>query len=163
MSEQTSNAVAIGDLFDKDTLTAIQTMEQAVNLAKLEHLPEEVAADYGTGFHVVDKATLLGISLFIIQWRFSMGERGPMVSAEAVTKHNEKVVIVDGSTGIRDQLIEVTRKRQEREYARPQAGLMVPNGLTVSHYWTNGDKTLKVKPDGAGAEWTEGKTYYLAQ
>lgn len=160
-------------IFDDSQLAAIDSFEAAVALANayaesVGGVVVESASDYGTGFKVVeDKASLVGVDLLILQWNFHEGDYGtdPFVAAEAVTKNGDKVVIVDGGTGIRAQLQQVTATRVAKNAPNAQALLKVEGGLTRSDYWRNtdtGDKANRV-PDGAKkGEWEPATTYYLS-
>jgi hypothetical protein len=151
-------------VLDDATLTKIQSFDDALKALDNAGATPELSTDYGTGFVVVNKETLLGVDMILIQWRFSVGEYGKdFVSVEAVTRRNEKVVFNDGSTGICAQLANVTASREERKHSTPQAGLMVPGGLTVSNFFYNGktEETSKVAQSGEG--WGPATVYYLAQ
>ncbi len=126
-------------------------------------IPTETIADYGTGFVLTPKAALIGVPFLIAQWRFNPGKYGEeFVSVEAVTKHNEKVIFNDGSTGVARQLRAVTDTRNKRKHPAPQAGLVVPGGLTKTEYWYNEvtRETSSVPQTGKG--WGPAETYYLA-
>lgn len=113
----------------------------------------ESIADYGSGLTVVeDKATLVKRAFFIVEWSFRQGDHGEYVSALIVTGTGEKLVLNDGSTGIHDQLRNVTDNRIKRGQSFPQQGLAVPNGLRASNY-TYTDADGKEKP---------ATTYYLS-
>jgi hypothetical protein len=83
-----------------------------------------------------DKASLVGVPMFFIQWRFNSGDLGEFVSIEAITKADgRKVVINDGSTGIRDQLMELTTTRILKGMSRTSSltlALEANSGLRVS-------------------------------
>lgn len=152
------------DLFDNaksvvsdDALHDMTSWDSAVQALQDSGVTIESISDYGTGFAVVDKSRLVQVPFIIVEWRFNkslMSDDG-FVSAAVVTKNGDKWVINDGSTGIRQQLQAVTRRRLANKSASPQAGLMVPAGLTRSDYDV---------PDPA----REGKTmpattYYLSE
>lgn len=133
-----------------DFNSAKETIASAgVNLESFE--------DYGTGFKVVDKDTLIGVEMILLEWRFSVGDYGKFASVAAITKHGEKVIFNDGSTGIREQLEMVTAQRNDKGHPTPQAALYVENGLTRSDYKAMlPDKSGELVP-------TPASTYYLAQ
>ena len=163
--EMTSNTIAKTTTFNDEALAGISTFVDAAELMKAAGIPVESITDYGTGFKLVtDNATLVGVGLLILQWKFNEGKFGEagFVSVEAVTKHNEKVIFNDGSTGIRDQLRTVTAQRQAKDHSHPQAGLVVEGGLTASEYFFN-DKSGEIsRVPMTGDDWKPAKTYYLA-
>jgi len=111
-------------------------------------------SDYGSGFTVCeDKRQLIGVPLVIIQWRFSAGDYGTMVNAAVMTQDGRKLIVNDGSTGIMQQLLDVTDKRAEKNHPTPQAGLLVKEGLTVSDYTFTDAK----------GETAPASTFYLSQ
>jgi hypothetical protein len=121
-----------------DFLADIHTFEDAFSAMETAGYTAEDWADYGTGFEVLDsngKARLVGVPFAILEWRFNDGDMGTFVSCMLVTKANEKLVMNDGSTGIRDQLAQVTRKRVEKGHPEPQKGpFYVRQGLSRSDY-----------------------------
>lgn len=150
-------------LFSDDALADITSYNDAAALLDSANIPPETMAAYGTGFAVVDKSKLIGVGLLILQWRFNDGDyEGDFVSVEAVTATNEKVIFNDGSTGIRAQLHNVTARRQTVGHPHPQAGLIVPGGLTKTTYYYNsvtGETSGKARE---GKDWTPASTFYLA-
>lgn len=151
------------NLTDAD-LTSITDYASAALLLDTLGIPAEDAADYGTGFSVIDKSKLLGVPLLILQWRFNEGDYdGDFVSVEAVTKHGDKVVFNDGSSGIRAQLQTVTVQRIAKGHPAPQAGLRVVGGLTKTDYFFNADtKESRNKVPAGEKGWAPASTYYLA-
>ena len=150
--------------FDDAALTSIVTFEDASALLVDSGIAVERMSDYGTGFKLVDSKTLQGTDFLIVQWRFNAGAFGEagFVSVEAITKHNEKVIFNDGSTGIRDQLRVVTAQRIESKHSHPQAGLIVMGGLTASEYFFNSDTGEISRIPMEGKNWKPATTYYLA-
>lgn len=109
-------------------------------------------------FELTDKADLVGIPLFVIQWTFrDSAEYGGTYAVVHGVRMDDghKIVFADGGLGICEQLTIVTLKRTEAK-TNPkafQAGLAVPKGLVRSDY-----------PAGIGRDGTErpaGTTYYL--
>lgn len=130
----------------------------------------ESIADYGTGFSLLkDKGELLGKPFIVLAWFFREGEYGDggFVSAEIVTEDGRKLVINDGSTGIRDQLVGVTERRRSTGLANETVGLAVPGGLTKSDYFRHEGtgEIARAIPEGGkkGKDgWLPASTYYLA-
>jgi hypothetical protein len=151
-----NNPIVLND----QQLAEIDSYAAALALLKSSGVAVETMADYGTGFKVVEKATLIGIDMLILSWRFNDGSYdGGFVSVEAITKHDEKVIFNDGSSGIRDQLAMVTAQKLDQGHKHPQAGLLVVGGLTKSSYFRNKAGDIS-KVGGPGFEPAE--TFYLA-
>lgn len=161
MDNANSTAVSTDVRFDDSVLADITSWADAIALLTDNGIAIESTSDYGTGFHVVDKSSLVGVPFLIIEWAFNTsakfkdenGEPLVFVSALAVTKHNEKVIFNDGSTGIRKQLADITDRRISQGHPTPNKGLAVANGLVRSDY---------TFLDGNGVE-QEGTTYYLSE
>ena len=149
-------------LFDDATLASITSWKEAGALLDRMEVAPESASDYGTGFKVVDKATLVGVPFLILEWRFSQGDFGPFVSVSAVTKHDDKVIFNDGSSGVRQQLQTVTDQRRERGHAHPQAGLVCEEGLTKTSYFANAKTGETSNTPQTGDGWGPASTYYIA-
>lgn len=77
--------------------------------------------------NAVVKGRLVGVPLIIVDWRSSPGRFGKMYSLRVVTKNNERLVIVDGSTGIAAQMDAVVKSGYT-------GAIGCPNGLRVSRY-----------------------------
>jgi hypothetical protein len=140
-------------VFTDQALSNIDGFEAAMAALEDAGVGYESISDYGTGFTVIDKERLVGVPFVALEWRFNasdMSEAG-FVSVAVVTKHGEKFVINDGSTGIREQLQNITALRATRNHKTPQAGLLVPGGLTVSSYTYTDDKGKQIPA----------RTYYL--
>ena len=105
----------------------------------------------GDGFAILnDKSKLIGVPLFLIEWRQNKGENGSFTSMRVVARLDNgsmaKYIVNDGSTGIHKQLSEFTESRKVR------SGLFVKNGFRVSEYDYEDEKTGEVRP---------AKTFYL--
>ena len=162
--EMTTGTIAKTTTLNDEQLTSIQTFSDAAAMLQAAGIILESIGEYGTGFKLTDSKKLVGVPFLILQWRFNAGAYGPegFVSVEAVTKHNEKVIFNDGSTGIRDQLIKVTAEREAKGSSHPQAGLVVENGLTASEFFYNAvTKEISRLPQ-TGPDWSPATTYYLA-
>lgn len=121
---------------NEDAMMEVTTFDEALAILSASGVVAESISDFGAGFTVVDKARLVNVPFVILEWRFNSSELNDagFVSLSVVTKNNDKWVINDGSTGILQQLIRVTRVRRQRKHATPQNGLAVPAGLSVSNY-----------------------------
>jgi hypothetical protein len=100
-----NKSVEVPNLIDNETaLHDVKTLDDALALLNSAGLSVSDISEYGTGFSVVDKATLVGVPFVALGYKMVKGDFGPMSVIFAVTKENAKVIIVDGSTGIKDQL-----------------------------------------------------------
>lgn len=154
MSPTASKDVATKSLFSDEQLAAITSWSDAEKLVASIGVPVENFDDYGTGFKVLeDKAKLVKEPFVILEHRFSQGDKGTFVSCVIVVKStNQKLIVNDGSTGIRDQLLTVDAKRTEKGID-VRIPIVVPNGLRVSEYDYTDEKTGEV---------SRAKTFYLS-
>jgi len=127
-----------------------------VQLLSSHGLTVSDVTEYGTGFEVCeDKRQLVRVPFIVLDWRFSEGDHGRFVSMTVVTRDGRKLIINDGSTGIRQQMEKITEdrlKRFEGDLTKAHAGLAVPKGLRVSEYVYVDRETGKAK---------DATTYYL--
>lgn len=147
------NAPAV---FRDADLAAIDSFADAVKALESFNVAVEKTSDYGTGFAIVkDKNVLIGVDFLILDWRFTDSSKyeGDFVSATLVTKDGRKLILNDGSTGIRDQLKLVTAERIKKGHPHPQSGIMVQNGLTRSDYDYTDEK----------GKTTKASTFYLSE
>lgn len=143
-------------VLSEDTLRNIHSLNDAFRALEIEGISAEDYADYGTGFDVLDsdnKSRLLKVPFAILEWTFTKGNFGEYVACVVVTEDGGKYILLDGSTGIREQLRSVTRQRIAKGLGCPQQGLIVRKGLRVSEYDYVDPKTH---------ETSKAKTYYLA-
>jgi len=156
-SQEIAKPVNAPTIFTDNILATMTDFDSVKAIFESANVAVESFDDYGTGFKVVKKDALIGIPMILVEWRFSVGDYGNFVSVAAVTKHGDKVIFNDGSTGIRAQLEMVTEQRNEKQHPTPQAGLLVNEGLTRSDYTTD-------IPNAKGELVpTSASTYYLAQ
>jgi hypothetical protein len=88
------------------------------------------AAEYGTGFEVLDKdakGQLVGVPFIVLDWTLNEGDFGEFVSLRLVTQDNRKLIVNDGSTGIAKQIREIAEVGEQR-------ALYVKKGLRRSDY-----------------------------
>lgn len=142
--------------FDDATLASMVSWDDAIKALESAGMVATDAAEYGTGFDVVDKATLVGIPFVAIEWRFNEGDYGqPYVAIKVMTKDGRKGVVIDGGTGIRDQMVKVTEDRLAQfngDLTKAHAALICPKGLRDSKY---------TYTDAKGNE-IPATTYYIA-
>lgn len=162
--EKAMTEIATRNITD-DELSEIKSFEDAANLLKDVGAVIVDVTEYGTGFKVVEKDSLVGVPFVILSATFREGDYGDdgYVSIEAVTKNNDKVVINDGSSGIRDQMRRIVAQRHKAGVNMPDAGIVCPDGLTRSDYWRNAEtgETSTKRPDGKG--WEPATTFYISQ
>lgn len=133
-----------------DVLAGIGTFDDAIAILGAEGIDLRSAEDLGDGFSVIeDKQALIGSPFVILQWRFLLGDFGEFVAAHIMTRdavdgHN-KFVLIDGSTGIREQL------RIFQDQTGKNGGLVCKRGLRASDY-TFTDEKGNEKP---------ARTYYI--
>ena len=151
-----------GRVFDDAALAAIVSFDDAINLAAPDGALESMS-EYGTGFALLEnKSVLVGAPFVVLQWRFNEGDFGAFVSAEIVTEGNDKLVLNDGSTGIFQQLREVTDARNAKGSVTPQAGLFVPGGLRKTDYFYNVTTGETANRPTSETGWAKASTYYLS-
>jgi len=143
--------------YTDDVLQNITGFESAMALLAQDYSEPDSLDNYGSGFAILptdEKARLVSVPMIALQWVFNTGENGEFVSAHVVTKHGERLIINDGSTGIYRQLKDVTDRRLARgvDAVRAHNNLFIPHGLKRSEYSTT---------DAAGKA-IRGVTFYLA-
>lgn len=145
------------------------------NVAKFEsaELPETfdamVAALHSSGIEIenaagvladewplLEKKILVNVPFILATWTVSKpGEGdngGQYIVCRGITKDGRRFRFADGSTGIFKQLAKLTHERVVNGSATPNAGLLVPGGLTVSQYDYTDEK----------GKTTKAETYYLS-
>lgn len=120
---------------------ALALVKAAANGAELV-----TTAELGDGFSVADKATLVGVPMVCLYATLRSGELGDYAVFRNVTKDGRKVVIVDGSTGMKDQLVDY---QNDNPGGWPQ---LWNHGLRVSRYDYTDEKTGELRP---------AETYYI--
>lgn len=132
---------------NEDTLRDIQSFSDALQALADAGIQVHSTEEFGDGFKVLqDKNRLVDVPFIILGFRFHDGENGEFAIAHVVTESNEKLILTDGGSGIRDQL---------KRYAGHgvESGLMVPRGLIRSDYKYDDPTTGEKRP---------GTTYYLS-
>jgi len=84
----------------------------------------------GSPYTVVDKETLIGKEFLITDLRTFVGDYGPAVSVMAITKDDERIVFVDGSTGIYEQVKFMSDRPDARPDSAAPMGSASPNTRT---------------------------------
>lgn len=158
MTEPTtpSSAVEKRTRLTNDELRALNTDNALAFFASRGETVTDLSEELGSGFTVMktdDKAQLVGVGFLIAEWHFAEGDNGEFVSLTVITEKNEKLIVNDGSTGIRDQVHDL----ESRGFFAP---ILVRNGLRVSEYFydPNTGEKFKNKADGL----KKATTFYLA-
>lgn len=142
-------------------MTAVATIpHEKFNLAKLETatLPETFAdmekllkeagiiVEHASGvladeWPLVEKKRLVNVPFILATWTVSKADdpnnagSGQYIVCRGMTKDGKRFRFADGSTGIMAQLVKLTKERiADGGYSAPNAGLLVPAGLTASEY-----------------------------
>lgn len=141
--------------YDSADLVAIESWDDVASLMERHGVEVEFADKVlGDGFSVLsteDKAQLVGKPMMLLEWRFNDGAQGEFVSARAIVKTGDlptdirKIIVNDGSTGIKEQLKKFTAQTGK------QAGLLIRRGFRVSEYMYEDDNGVQ-RP---------AKTYYI--
>lgn len=121
-----------------DALADMSSFEEAVAIAREYYGAENVveAADVlGDGFKTLEnKVTLIGVPFFIVSWNFVNGDHGEYVLARVITQDNQKLIITDGSRGIKEMLANYSKSSSR------YGGLFVRKGLRKSDYTYTDDQ-----------------------
>jgi hypothetical protein len=157
--------------FTREDLAGITTLQDAINLARAQfgEVLSIADTDLADGFRKAtedDKASLVRVPLFFLDWSFNVGDFSTeYVSIRAIQYRPDgsivKWIINDGGVGIPAEL-----KAIEERNGR-SGGLAVPHGLRVSTYKTDA-ATGKPISKKEYAEYirdhkktSQGSTYYL--
>lgn len=108
---------------------------------------EDVLGSDQYGPILEDKGRLVGVPFVIVYWeKHEKGNFGSFVSMFIIDKNDNRYIVNDGSTGIRDQLERLSKES-------PTNGMIVcRNGFRVSDYMYTDPKTGDERP---------AKTYYI--
>lgn len=151
MARQPKDAVAVPE-FDVANLPA--TFDAALEALREAGIEPQLISEFGDGFVLLkDKSALVGVDLMIITARviesnkYSTADGPSSFSAfHIMTANNDKFVVVDGSSGLHRQHLDLLNRRGS------MGGLVVKGGLVQSDYDYTDDK-------GVTAEAT---TFYFA-
>jgi len=150
-----SDAALTPRLMDEGSLREIGSLADARALYAAMYGEDivEASEELGDGFDRFsedDKRKLVGVPLFVMEWKFSTsetvtrdGELVEYVSCRIVGERGGKTikaVFADGGTGIYSQLRAYTNRTGRTR------GMMVPNGLRVSDYTFTNPMTGEKSP-----------------
>ncbi len=146
-------------IFSEKELASFESFDDVLKHTIAKDIQVDNISIYGSGFVVLDsKEKLIENQFVILEYHFSQGKQGEFVSLLIMARNPvtvngksvSKLVVNDGSTGIRDQMRMIEERRTENGVPlnRP---IFVENGLRKSTY------TIEVN-----GEETEATTFYLA-
>jgi hypothetical protein len=122
------------DRFTDSTLRNVSSFEDAMALASEVYGDvKDITQELGNGFTLLsreDKNRLVKKPFVVLHFGLTEGDFGTFASVAVVTKDNKKFIFNDGSTGVRDQLVDLAQTHKRF------GGFMVPNGLAESEYDT---------------------------
>lgn len=149
MSSNTSAVPILAN--DTAGLRAISSFEDAARYLADAGVDVVNAADFGDGFDILptkEKTRLVGQPFIILEYSFHPSKEfgGDFVAIRLVTKAGEKLILTDGSTGIREQLKTIAGESNTTQ------GLFIPRGLRASDYEYADPQT---------GEMRQARTYYL--
>ncbi len=126
-------ATDVERIISRAQLSAVTSFDEAMEMAASTFGGVIDASEvFGDGFVLANKDDLIGIPFVILNYTFHKGDFGDdFVVCRAVTAADQKVVITDGSTGIREQL---------RSFNGQNGGIFAKRGLTKSEYVYKDDK-----------------------
>lgn len=156
----TENSTVATRIMSADDLRKIKSFADFGSYVQDHSIPVIDASDVlGDGFELTkDKDSLVGKRFVIVDYRFTesdtqvdpnTGDPSVFATVRLITEDDRKLIINDGSTGIRDQL---------RVLPPEAAGsvIMVRGGLRVSEY------EVEVPTKSGGTIKQPAKTYYLS-
>ena len=138
MSDANKGLAVVVNRLSDDDLTVLDSTNLNAMFEAMQVVPETID-EYGTGFVVVQKETLVNLPFAIVEWVFSTGDHGEMVTVFAITNNGSKIIFNDGSTlgGIRAQLSRVTAMRAKSGKYTPdniQRGIVANSGLKAREF-----------------------------
>lgn len=125
---------------------------------------EEISDGFET---IQDKDRLINTTFVIIDWnKVSSSDFGQdFMTIRLMTLAGEKFRISDGSTGIAQQLSDITEVRLAQSHPAPNAGVIVKGGLSKSEYWVSeadGKAMSEAEAEATPRELKKkASTYYL--
>lgn len=146
---ETLAALGTTSVVPDSVLRGIESFEDAMAFIEQEYgAAVDISREIGNGFGLVAsdrKSQLCGKGFVLTHWRFSKGSFGFFTTLFGVTTDGVKFITNDGSSGIRDQLVEFSSRTGRF------GGMLVPRGLRVSEYEYETDEGVKIPAS----------TYYL--
>ena len=136
--DKTDTTGEIAKAVDGFTEAALADINSFADVMKVTGNVVNISDVLGNGFSVVDdKTVLIGQEFIVVKYAEHMSETtgGLFATMHVITAKNEKLIVNDGSTGIRAQLLELA------ETQGTVCPLYVPRGLRVSNFTYKDEKT----------------------
>jgi len=131
-SETSSQEMVTTRTLNAETLTQLDSFDAAIQALVDAGLSPTPVSEYGDGFEVLDekeKGQLVNQPFVILASSLNPdGEYGEYISLRIMTKDGRKLVLNDGSTGIKDQAKFIMNERPTL------AGLVCAKGLRSSDF-----------------------------
>jgi len=124
---------------DLELMQSIRSFDDAIALLESEGIEVVSSEQFGDGFSVANKDSLVGVPFLVLNMRWADGDHGEFVIIHTMTKTGVKSIIVDGSTGIYKQSLEYRRVGKIQ-------GVFIREGLIRSTYDYTDEKTGELKP-----------------
>lgn len=157
MAETTPTVPMIAD--NTDAMRAIDSFEAAMQTLADAGVALVKSSDYGDGFVLCkDKSRVVGVPFVIMGCRYADGDYArQFVILHIVTKSGEKLILTDGSTGVRDQ----TKEWAASTKRGTVVGTVVEDGLQKSEYTYCEKHENAANVCKCGGPMTPATTFYL--
>lgn len=147
-------------MWSDDQLGDVKSFSDAMSLLNEANVSVVSTDDLGNGFTVLkEKDQLIKVPFIILDAILNRGDNGLFVSLYVVTERNEKLIVNDGSTGIRDQVRRYFARLNGRELSVDDIGSHVLKGVMVKNGLSRSDYTYD---DPNTGESKNAATYYLS-
>lgn len=131
-----TGTVAVPDEIPDDVARELLSWEDAQAYFKQEGIEVSTGLEISDGFILSENKNILNDQPFlIVDWKFYDGEFGDAVTFRVITPDGRRFRFNDGSTGVKDQLVELTQKRVDAGNQNPTKGAAVRKGFRESEYW----------------------------
>lgn len=139
-----ANKTPVTQAVNPDNFDSVSSFDEAVSVLEDLGVAIHNAEDLSDNdFIVVDQATLVGVPFLVLSARMNQGKFGDFLTFHAITKDGRKVIVNDGSTGL---------KRQALALGSAFVGSLHQRGLRISEYTYEDDQGGQIAA----------KTYYFA-
>lgn len=130
LSTEDMIAMSKADTPENKTLRGLTSLDDVFRFIESEYGGIiDVSDEIGDGFAMIeDKGQLVGKEMALINWKIVDGDHGTFVFVRAMTRDEQRVMFIDGSTGICDQLLELSSRTGRF------GGMHVKRGLRRSDY-----------------------------
>lgn len=138
----TSRDVAMANEIPEEVVKGFTSFDDARAYFQSEGIEVSTGLEISDGFVLLDegeKTRFVGQPLLFIDWRFYDGEFGEAVTFRFMAADGGRFRGNDGSTGIKDQLKEITAIREKEGHKAPTQALAVRKGFQESTYYVHKD------------------------